>query len=61
MRKKANKDYGIPAVINAGPSPKSFRKNQARLLQKTYELTRLSAPNPGKKCELLPLLNFPTL
>ena len=47
MRKKANIDDTIPAVIPNEVSSREFRQNWARLIQKVYEVDPLLCP----KCQ----------
>jgi hypothetical protein len=41
LRKKAGTDDQVPALIESGASPKEFRKNWARLIQKIYNANPL--------------------
>jgi len=47
LRKKADADDGIPAIIPSAMSSKEFRQNWARLIQKVYEVDPLICP----KCQ----------
>ena len=47
MRKKADQDNTIPAVISNEISSKEFRQSWARLIQKVYEVDPLICP----KCQ----------
>jgi len=47
MRKKADTDESIPAIIPNEISSKEFRQNWARLIQKVYEVDPLICP----KCQ----------
>ncbi len=44
LRKKAGTDDQIPALIESDVSPKEFRKNWARLIQKIYNVNPLLCP-----------------
>jgi hypothetical protein len=44
LRKKAGTDDQIPALIESEVSPKEFRKNWARLIQKIYNVNPLLCP-----------------
>ncbi len=44
LRKKAGTDDQIPALIESEVSPKEFRKNWARLIQKIYNVDPLLCP-----------------
>jgi hypothetical protein len=44
LRKKAGTDDQIPALIESEVSPKEFRKNWARLIQKIYNINPLLFP-----------------
>ncbi len=46
-RKKAQTDNQVPYILESELSPKEFRKNWARLIQKTYEVDPLKCP----KCQ----------
>jgi hypothetical protein len=51
LRKKAGSDDQVPALIDSDISPKAFRKNWARLIQKIYNVNPLvcsKIPAPGK-------------
>jgi hypothetical protein len=41
LRKKAGTDDQVPALIESEASPKEFRKNWARLIQKIYNINPL--------------------
>jgi hypothetical protein len=41
LRKKASADDQVPALIESEVSPKEFRQNWARLIQKTYNVDLL--------------------
>jgi hypothetical protein len=41
LRKKAGTDDDVPALIDSDISPKAFRKNWARLIQKIYNVDPL--------------------
>ena len=43
-RKKQGKDDQVPALIQSAISPKEFRKNWARLIQKIYNVDPLLCP-----------------
>ena len=43
-RKKTGKDEEIPALIDSDVSPKEFRRNWARLIQKIYNVDPLLCP-----------------
>ena len=43
-RKKAEIDKNIPSILESDGSPKSFRQNWARLIQKIYEVDPLTCP-----------------
>ena len=47
LRKKAGTDDEVPALIESEASPKEFRKNWARLIQKIYNVDPLVCP----KCQ----------
>ena len=44
LRKKAGADNEVPALIESDVSPKEFRKNRARLIQKIYNVDPLLCP-----------------
>jgi hypothetical protein len=44
MRKKAGSDNQVPALVASAVSPKAFRKNWARLIQKIYQIDPLLWP-----------------
>jgi hypothetical protein len=44
LRKKAGTDDAVPALIESEVSPKEFRKNWARLIQKIYNVDPLLCP-----------------
>jgi len=44
MRKKAETDEQVPALIDSDISKKKFRKNWARLIQKIYNVDPLLCP-----------------
>ena len=44
LRKKAGTDDQVPALIDSDISPKAFRKNWARLIQKVYNVDPLLCP-----------------
>ncbi|HIJ57035.1 MAG TPA: hypothetical protein HPQ03_13060 [Deltaproteobacteria bacterium] len=44
LRKKAGTDDEVPALIESEVSPKEFRKNWARLIQKIYNVDPLLCP-----------------
>jgi hypothetical protein len=44
MRKKAGIDDQVPALVESALSPKTFRKNWARLIQKIYQIDPLLCP-----------------
>jgi len=44
LRKKAGTDDAVPALIESEVSPKEFRKNWARLIQKVYKVDPLLCP-----------------
>ena len=44
LRKKAGTDDDVPALIESDVSPKEFRKNWARLIQKIYKVDPLLCP-----------------
>ena len=44
LRKKAGTDDQVPALIESEVSPKEFRKNWARLIQKIYNVDPLLCP-----------------
>ena len=44
LRKKAGTDDDVPALIDSDISPKAFRKNWARLIQKIYNVDPLLCP-----------------
>jgi hypothetical protein len=44
LRKKAATDDQIPAPIESEVSPKEFRKNWVRLIQKNYNIIPLLCP-----------------
>ena len=44
LRKKAGTDDQVPALIESEASPKKFRKNWARLIQKIYNVNPLLCP-----------------
>ena len=44
LRKKAGTDDQVPALIESEMSPKEFRKNWARLIQKIYNVDPLLCP-----------------
>ena len=46
-RKKRNQDEWIPCILEPEGSSKEYRKNWARLIQKIYEVDRLTCP----KCQ----------
>jgi len=45
VRKKADRDDEVPALIESGMAPEAFRKNWARLIQKIYNVDPLLCPN----------------
>ena len=45
LRKKAGVDDRVPALIESEVSPKEFRQNWARLIQKIYHSNPLLCPN----------------
>ena len=45
LRKKAGTDDDVPVLIQSAVSPKEFRKNWARLIQKIYHVYPLLCPN----------------
>jgi hypothetical protein len=47
MRKQADKEDDVPALIDSDLSTKEFRRNWARLIQKVYEVNPLLCP----KCQ----------
>jgi len=47
MRKQADKEDDVPALIDSDLSAKEFRRNWARLIQKVYEINPLICP----KCQ----------
>ena len=44
MRKQADKEDDVPALIDSDLSAKEFRRNWARLIQKVYEIDPLICP-----------------
>jgi len=44
MRKKAGTDEAVPALVECPLSPKEFRRNWARLIQKVYQVDPLICP-----------------
>ena len=44
LRKKAGTDDQVPALIESEVSPKEFRKNWARFIQKIYNVDSLLCP-----------------
>ena len=44
LRKKADTDDQVPALIESTVSPKEFRQNWARLIQKIYQVDPLLCP-----------------
>jgi hypothetical protein len=44
MRKKAGRDNEVSALIDSDVSRKAFRKNWARLIQKSYNVDPLVCP-----------------
>lgn len=44
LRKKTGTDNDVPALIESAVSPKEFRKNWARLIQKIYNVDPLLCP-----------------
>lgn len=59
LQKKAGKDDDIPPVINPGLSPKKFRKNWARLIQKIYEVDPLICPKCHGEMKIIAFIEFP--
>ena len=47
MRRQADKEDDVPALIDSDLSAKEFRRNWARLIQKVYEIDPLVCP----KCQ----------
>jgi len=59
MRKKADKDSAIPAVNHPELSPKKFRKNWARLIQKIYEVDPLVCPKCQGEMRIIAFIEIP--
>jgi hypothetical protein len=53
LRKKAGTDDQVPALIESGASPKEFRKNWARLIQKIYNVDPLLCPKCQGKMRII--------
>jgi len=43
-KRKENKEDGVPCILEADKSPKEYRKNWARLIQKIYEADPVICP-----------------
>ena len=50
LRKKADTDDQVPALIDSDISPQAFRKNWARLIQKIYHVDPLLCPYRRQDC-----------
>jgi hypothetical protein len=53
LRKKAGSDDQVPALIESEVSPKEFRKNWARLIQKIYYVDPLLCPKCSGSMRIL--------
>ena len=54
LRKKAGTDDQVPALI---VSPRAFRKNWARLIQKIYIVNPLLCPKCSRSMRIIPLID----
>ncbi len=59
LRKKAGKDDNVPAISNADGSPREFRKNWARMIQKIYEIDPLICPKCQGEMRIIAFIEFP--
>jgi hypothetical protein len=51
-KRKETEDDGVPCILEPDKSPKEYRKNWARLIQKIYEVDPLTCPKKrrGQVC-----------
>ncbi len=61
LRKKAEKDDEIPAIMPGELSSNQFRRNWARLIQKIYEIDPLCCPNCQNKKAIISFIEKPLL
>jgi len=59
LRKKSEKDDTFPAINNSELSPKTFRKNWARLIQKIYEVDPLVCPKCQGEMRIIAFIEIP--
>jgi hypothetical protein len=56
MRREADKEDDVPALIHSELSRKEFRKNWARLIQKIYNVDPLSCPKCLGSMKIIPII-----
>ena len=61
MRKKAETDDKVPALIDSDISKKKFRKNWARLIQKIYNVDPLICPKCSGKMRIVSFVEDETI
>ena len=61
MRKKAETDEQVPALIDSDISKKKFRKNWARLIQKIYNVDPLICPKCSGKMRIISFIEDETV
>ncbi|MBT9140249.1 MAG: hypothetical protein DDT30_00825 [Dehalococcoidia bacterium] len=59
MRKKADTDMLVPALIDTEVSKKAFRKNWSRLIQKIYHADPLVCPKCSGKMRIISFIEEP--
>ncbi len=52
-RKKQNQDEWIPCILELEGLSKEYRKNWARLIQKTYEADPLTCPKCQRRMKII--------
>ena len=56
QRKKADTDGLVPCILQPEESPKGYRKNWARLIQKIYEVDPLTCPKCSGKMKVISVI-----